>query len=80
MSKYYRPELVEKHGKRLYSDRARDGYIANRRVALMYNGLFKTAVDVTASSEYDYFYTQYFSGMWLTFLLYDYDPSNETDI
>lgn len=46
----------------------------NRLVAVSSNGLFERAVDVTEKNEYEYFYQQYYSGMWLNWDLYDYVP------
>ena len=75
MSKYYNPPEKVKAGKRLSG--RKHASVSNRLVALMFNGAWYCAVDVTEKSEYDLFYAQYLSGAWLDFELYDYLPDQK---
>lgn len=76
MSKYYNVDKVRTTAKRVA--RAGDNHPSvrdgRRLVAIADNGLFKAAIDVTEQSEFDYFYARYYSGGYLTFELYDYNP------
>ena len=71
MSTYYNPPEKVKAGKRLSGRKHVSVSKSNRLVALMFNGMWYCAVDVTEKSEYDIFYAQYYSGAWLDFELYD---------
>lgn len=72
MGSYYGVKKVEEIGERLNYNNAKQPNVPvdKRLIAVIGNGLFKIAPDVTSPSEYDEFYHQYSSGYWLTFATY----------
>jgi len=72
MGTYYGANKVQELGRSTTSTtKELTGIKENERlIAVIGNGLYKIAPDVTEASEYDEFYGQYTHGYWLTFKLF----------
>jgi len=73
MGRYYDPKEVADFGRRV---RMGDS-VCHRLVAVMDNGLWKCAADVTRQSEYAEHHKNYSAGLWLSFDLYDFCPHED---
>lgn len=75
MGKYYTHESVVKSGKKpadLQDFKKGDVFIpkGHRAVAVMDNGINKVCADVTKRDEFDYHYSLYYKGMYLSIYVY----------
>ncbi len=71
MGTYLGVRAVERLGKPVYSHSSRPEIPSGQRlIAVMDNGLYKIAPDVTRPSEYKEFYDCYAQGQWIEMHLY----------
>ena len=75
MSKYYNDvNAVKENGILAIEQSEHISVPENQRLVMVNsNGIWDRAVDVTEKSEFDYFYSQYAAGMFLTCKLYIID-------
>jgi len=78
MANYYGASKVQELGTRLmHCESNQPRVIGNTRViAVVGNGLYKVAPDVTDAADYAEFFNSYSRGNWLTFKLYTLSPSH----